>query len=155
MAFRPLFWLLFAKQTFAKLTALNIASTRQRHINKKKITHIHHWQIPSTDSSLGRIKCEINQSCFLVLLCFFCMDKNTLFPDFAAAVFDLWDIYTSNVSNSRSSWSSEQQLDPRMRSGRTVWIIHRPFGWLYCQIKCPKLEKGIQRLLGCREADRL
>lgn len=90
-----------------KLSALNVSSTR-RCKNKKKLL------ISTAGRSLtlsGKNKvCEINPSCF-------CMDKNKLIWLLSCLLFDLWDIYTSNVSTLQQplflvgAGSSEHRLD--------------------------------------------
>lgn len=71
-------------QTNSAQTAPNIASN---------FTHKHCWEIHCLQSGKNKV-CEMDQSLFF----FFCMGKNILLSEFSVAVFDLWDIYTSNTS---------------------------------------------------------
>lgn len=63
------------------------------------------------------------------------MDKNTLLSDFSVAVFDLWDIYTSNVSTFQQTLfleglgSSEHRLDP-LKKIRQNCLDHPSSLWM-------------------------
>lgn len=87
--------------------------------------------------------CEINQSCF-------CMDKNTLIWLLSCSLFDLWDIYTSNMSTLQQplslvgAGSSENRLDTwreKTRHNCSEQFIHPPAGGLYCKIAYQRWEQ--------------
>lgn len=78
----PSFWLAFPRQTQPRLLLIQLQTLLISTAGRSIVC------------SLGRIKCVK----WIKVSFFFCMGKNILLSEFSVAVFDLWDIYTSNTS---------------------------------------------------------